>query len=105
MWTALAILVLAQPEAVPAKQPAPKPPAKQAADLAAAVRLEAAGKIIDTDIGHAAAFVGDFYGDGSRALLVGQFGDGILWVHRDQGSKTQPKFGERVKFHGSVPTG
>ena len=43
------------------------------------VRLEAAGKPIDTEIGHAAPFVCDFDGDGLKDLLVGQFGDGILW--------------------------
>ncbi len=35
------------------------------------VRLEAGGKVIDTDIGRAAPFVGDFDGDGVNDLLVG----------------------------------
>jgi hypothetical protein len=49
-------------------------------ELEPPVRLEAGGKVIDTDVGHAAPFVGDFYGRGVNDLLVGQFGDGILWV-------------------------
>lgn len=53
-------------------------PEKLSDELAAPVRIEAAGKPIDTDTGHAAPFVGDFDGDGVRDLLVGQFGDGIL---------------------------
>jgi hypothetical protein len=37
-------------------------PSKQASDLADPVRLEANGKPIDTEIGHAAPSVGDFEG-------------------------------------------
>jgi len=74
------------------------------------VRLEAAGKPIDTQIGHAAPFVGDFDGDGVRDLLVGQFGDGILWVYRNTGTNSKPRFAAGVKFKdggpdGRVPTG
>jgi hypothetical protein len=47
-------------------------------ELAAPVRIEAAGRPIDTAVGHAAPFVGDFDGDTVGDLLVGQFGDGIL---------------------------
>ncbi|HET6164471.1 MAG TPA: hypothetical protein VFG37_12440, partial [Planctomycetota bacterium] len=38
------------------------------------VRIEAGGAPIDTEIGHAAPFVGDFDEDGVNDLLVGQFG-------------------------------
>jgi hypothetical protein len=74
------------------------------------VRLEAAGKPIDTAIGHAAPFVGDFFGDGKRHLLVGQFGEGILWIYRNEGTSTEPKLAAGVKFKegkpdGRVPTG
>ena len=54
------------------------------------MRLEAAGKPIDTAIGHAAPHVCDFYGTGKMDLLVGQFGDGRLWVYRNEGTKQQP---------------
>ena len=81
-----------------------------AGELAAPVRLEAGGKPIDTDVGHAAPFVADFDGDGVRDLLVGQFGDGILWIHRNEGTDAGPKFAAGVKFkegkkEGRVPTG
>ena len=81
-----------------------------AGELAPPVRLEAAGKPIDTDIGHAAPFVGDFDGDGVKDLLVGQFGNGILWIYRNLGTNAQPKLAAGVKFKdgnkdGRVPTG
>jgi hypothetical protein len=74
------------------------------------VRLEAAGKAIDTQIGHAAPFVGDMDGDGVRDLLVGQFGEGLLWIYRNEGTDARPKLAAGVKFkegkvEGRVPTG
>jgi hypothetical protein len=79
-------------------------------ELMPPVRLEAAGKPIDTAVGHAAPFVGDFDGDGVRDLLVGQFGDGILWVYRNEGTNAAPKLAAGVQFKGGkadgrVPTG
>ena len=81
-----------------------------ALELAPPVRLEAAGKPIDTEIGHAAPFVGDFDGDGVRDLLVGQFGEGVLWVYRNEGTNARPKLAAGAKFkdgkkEGTVPTG
>ncbi len=79
-------------------------------ELAAPVRIEAAGKPIDTAVGHAAPFVGDFDGDKVADLLVGQFGDGILWIYRNEGTAAQPNLSAGVKFKdgredGRVPTG
>ncbi len=79
-------------------------------ELAAPVRIEAAGKPIDTAVGHAAPFVGDFDGDRVADLLVGQFGDGILWIYRNEGTAARPKLAAGVKFKdgtedGRVPTG
>jgi hypothetical protein len=79
-------------------------------ELASPVRLEAAGKVIDTDIGHAAPFVGDFDGDGVADLLVGQFGEGILRIYRNEGTTARPKLVAGRKFkegnpEGRVPTG
>jgi hypothetical protein len=75
-----------------------------------AVRLEAGGQSIDTEIGHAAPFVCDWDGDGKRDLLVGQFGGGVLWIYRNLGSNADPKLTEGFKFKGGredgcVPTG
>jgi hypothetical protein len=79
-------------------------------ELAAPVRVEAAGKPIDTAVGHAAPFVGDYDGDKIPDLLVGQFGDGILWIYRNEGTAARPKLAAGVKFKdgredGRVPTG
>ena len=95
---ALALVGLAPPPDAPSKELEPP------------VRLTVAGKPIDTDIGHAAPFVGDFDGDGVKDLLVGQFGDGILWVYRNVGTNEKPKLAAGVKFKegkpdGRVPTG
>ncbi len=79
-------------------------------ELAPPVRLEAAGRAIDTAIGHAAPCVVDFDGDGVRDLLVGQFGGGILWIFRNEGTDRSPRLAAGVKFKeggpdGVVPTG
>lgn len=105
MWTAVIMTLLGQAPPAAEKQVAKPPPAKLSRELAPPVRLEAAGKVIDTDVGHAAPFVGDFDGDGVKDLLVGQFGDGVLWIYRNEGTNTQRKLAAGVKFPGRVPTG
>lgn len=79
-------------------------------ELAEPIRIEAGGKPIDTEIGHAAPFVCDFDGDGVQDLLVGQFGNGQLWIFRNEGTNAQPKLAAGVKFKeggkdGTVPCG
>jgi hypothetical protein len=74
------------------------------------VRITAAGAPIDTEIGHAAPCVADFDCDGHLDLLVGQFGEGILWIYRNEGSGMPPQLAAGVKFKdgaddGRVPTG
>ncbi len=83
----------------------------QASDeLTPPVRIEADGKAIDTDTGHAAPYVCDFDGDGVQDLLVGQFGNGQLWIYHNEGTNTQPRLAAGVKFKdgskdGTVPHG
>ena len=79
-------------------------------ELAPPVRLEAGGKPIDTEIGHAAPLVVDWNGDGKRDLLVGQFGRGILWIFLNEGTDAAPALAAGTKFQadgrdGTVPTG
>ena len=79
-------------------------------DLQKPVRIEAVGKAIDTQTGHAAPFVCDFDGDGVQDLLVGQFGGGQLWIYHNEGTNSQPKLAAGVKFKdgnkdGTVPCG
>ena len=75
-------------------------------DLAPPVRLTAGGQPINVDIGHAAPFVADLKGNGSRVLLVGQFGEGKLRLYPNVGTKKEPKFDkfEWLKVGGSVAT-
>lgn len=74
-------------------------------DLLSPVRLQAAGKPIDTEAGHAAPFVADFDGDGVRDLLVGQMGDGALWVYRNVGTDANPSYAAGVLFKGARADG
>jgi len=62
------------------------------------VRLEAGGRAIDTDIGHAHPLLYDFDRDGKRDLLVGQFGGGKLRIHKNIGTNESPKFAEMTWF-------
>lgn len=80
-------------------------------ELAAPVKLQAAGKALDVERhGHAAPFVGDFDGDGLPDLLVGQFHEGRLRVYLNKGQKGAPRFDSWQWFEaggkaGRVPEG
>ena len=73
--------------------------------LEAPEALQAGGKTIDVEIGHAAPFVCDWNGDGKRDLLVGQFGGGKLAIHENTGSAAEPALGAAAWFHGTVEAG
>ena len=80
-------------------------------ELRAPVRVEANGSPIDTGgIGYAAPFSGDFDGDGTRDLLVGEFSQGRMRVFRNYGTDSRPVFEDHEFFQaggalGTVPSG
>ena len=57
-------------------------------------RVQAGGKAIDVEVGHAAPYVVDFDGDGVRDLLVGQFGKGRCRIYKNKGTDKAPEFGD-----------
>ncbi len=79
-----------------------------AQELEKPVRLEAAGRPIETETGHAHPFVYDFDRDGVPDLLVGQFGGGKLRIYRNTGTAADRKFADVEWFQaggalGTVP--
>ncbi len=66
--------------------------------LAPGVQIQADGKPIDVEIGHAAPCYDDFDGDGVKDLLVGQFGDGKLRIYRNGGTNAKPVFSDFTFF-------
>jgi hypothetical protein len=78
--------------------------------LAPPVQIQAAGKPISVDIGHAAPFLADIDGSGKPVLLVGQFGQGKLRIYANKGTAQQPRFDEFSWFQaggddGKIPSG
>jgi len=91
------------PDSPLAELPAP-------AGFAAPAMVFADGVPIDTEIGHAAPFLCDWDGDGDRDLLVGQFGEGKMKIHRNSGTDRAPRYDEPVWFEAggalaTVPAG
>jgi hypothetical protein len=81
-----------------------------AQELRGPVRLEAGGKPIDVDVGHAAPYVRDMDRDGKPDLLVGQFGKGKLRVYQNMGTREQPQFEDFTYFQAggadaTIPAG
>ena len=100
MSSLLLVVALTAGQAEPAKTPG----------LAAGVKLEAAGAPIDVEVGHAAPYFVDFDDDGSKDLLVGQFGSGKLRIYKNVGSNSRPKFDKFTFFQAggadaAVPAG
>jgi hypothetical protein len=65
----------------------------QSGDLLTPVQIQCGATPLDVQReGHSAPFVGDFYEDGTLALLVGQYDEGRLRIYRNMGTRTNPKF-------------
>jgi hypothetical protein len=80
-------------------------------ELLAPVQVQAAGQALDVQReGHSAPFVGDFFEDGTLALLVGQYDDGRLRIYRNTGTRAKPRFDSYIWFEAggkiaTVPVG
>lgn len=69
-------------------------------------RVKAQDGWVDSDVGHAAPYLYDIDGDGKRDLLVGQFGEGKMRIHRNLGTNAKPDFAPHAWFQagGRVAT-
>jgi hypothetical protein len=80
-------------------------------ELRKPVHVEVAGRPLDVErSGHAAPFVGDFFEDGTLALMVGEYSEGRLRVYRNVGTRQKPRFESYTWFEAggkiaSVPVG
>ena len=85
--------------------------AQEPSELSKPIHIEAGGQPLDVQrSGHSAPFAGDFFEDGSLALLVGQYTDGRLRIYRNSGTKSKPRFDAYTWFEAggkiaSVPVG
>jgi hypothetical protein len=61
-------------------------------ELAPPVLIQAGGRPINVDLGHAAPFMADVKNDGHMVLLVGQFDQGKLRLYPNVGTKKGPRF-------------
>ena len=97
---------LRPPVAAPGAPGAPKPGGEPGRWPTCLNRLNAYGAFVNGSTPNQF----DEDGDGVNDLLVGQFGEGILWVYRNEGTNARPKLAAGKKFKdgredGRVPTG
>ncbi len=58
------------------------------------IKIKAAGKVIDIEIGHLVPCVTDWNSDGKKDLIVGQFKNGAIRLYLNEGTDTEPVFGD-----------
>jgi hypothetical protein len=92
------------------KTPEPAADGPKGDRLATPVQVEVDGKPLVSERSGLYPFVGDFYGDGRLALLLGYGGDtmfveGQVLVYRNVGPKASPRLGAPQWFDDIVPTG
>lgn len=58
------------------------------------MKLKAAGKPIDIEVGHLVPCVSDWNSDGKKDLIVGQFSNGAIRLYLNQGTDTEPVFND-----------
>ena len=107
MRQAVLVIMLVGPVCAPLVRAGDRPKGDR---LARPVPVEVDGKPLVREPGGLFPCVGDFYGDGRLALLLGYGGDGVcdegrLLVYRNVGTKTNPRLGAPQWFDETVPTG
>ena len=107
MRQSLLVIVLVGPLCTPLAHAGDPPKGDR---LAKPVPVEVDGKPLVRERGGLYPFVGDFYGDGRLALLLGHGGDCMfedarLLVYRNVGNKVSPRLGAPQWFDDLVPTG
>jgi FG-GAP repeat len=91
--------------------PPPQASHNLAADLRPPTHVRVGGQPLDVErSAHAAPFVGDFDGDGTPDLLVGQFHNGALRIYPGKGGSAERTFGDYFWFQaggkpGRIPAG
>jgi hypothetical protein len=81
-------------------------PFLRGAELQSPIPITVDGEPLDVaHLGHAAAFAGDFDGDGRKDLLVGEFYKGRLRIYRNMGTNVDPRFEGFTIFHDGKPEG
>ena len=58
------------------------------------IKIKAAGKPIDIEVGHLVPCVTDWNNDGKKDLIVGQFANGAIRLYLNEGTDTEPVFGD-----------
>jgi hypothetical protein len=107
MRQAVLVILLVGPVCAPLALAGDRPKGDR---LAKAVPVEVDGKPLVRERGDLSPFVGDFYGDGRLALLLGYGGDCMFddarsLVYRNVGTKVNPRLGAPQWFDDIVPTG
>jgi TolB-like protein len=68
-------------------------------DLAAGVKVQAAGKELQVSRGNASPCVVDWNEDGKKDLVMGK-GNGTIFIFLNEGSNEQPIFGKPIELNG-----
>lgn len=102
-----ALLVLAALTGCKKSEPAPESQSGDTRQIAVAdgpklakgVKLQAAGKPIDIEVGHLVPSACDWNNDGKKDLIVGQFAGGAIRLYLNEGTDAAPVFGEFSLLH------
>ncbi len=63
-------------------------------ELSKGQKLQAGGEDIDIEVGHLVPCVVDWNNDGKKDLVVGQFSGGKIRLYLNEGTDSEPRFGD-----------